>query len=38
MRNRFSNVDLLHFLGWYNEAFTDRVFTRMHELVNGARP
>jgi glycerol-1-phosphate dehydrogenase [NAD(P)+] len=37
MRNRFSSADLLHFLGWFDEAFTDRVFTRMHELVDGAR-
>ncbi len=38
MRNRFSSADLLHFVGWFDEAFTDRVFTRMHELVDGARP
>jgi glycerol-1-phosphate dehydrogenase [NAD(P)+] len=37
MRNRFSSADLLHFLGWFDEAFTDRVFTRMHGLVGRAR-
>lgn len=37
MRNRFSSADLLHFLGWFDDAFTDRVFTRMHELVADAR-
>jgi glycerol-1-phosphate dehydrogenase [NAD(P)+] len=33
MRNRFSSADLLHFLGWFDEAFVDRVFTRMHDLA-----
>lgn len=37
MRNRFSSADLLHFLGWFDEAFTDRVFTRMHALAGRAR-
>jgi hypothetical protein len=32
MRNRFSSADLLFYLGWFDDAFVDRVFTRMHEL------
>ena len=37
MRKRFSSGDLIYFLGWFDEAWTDRVFARMHELVEGAR-
>ena len=37
MRNRFSSADLLHFLGWFDESFTDRIFARMHELADRAR-
>ena len=37
MRKRFSSGDLINFLGWFDEAWTDRVFARMHELVEGAR-
>jgi glycerol-1-phosphate dehydrogenase [NAD(P)+] len=37
MRKRFSSGDLLFFLGWFDEAWTDRVFARMHELVDEAR-
>jgi glycerol-1-phosphate dehydrogenase [NAD(P)+] len=37
MRNRFSSADLLHFLGWFDEGFVDRVFTRMHQLTDQAR-
>jgi glycerol-1-phosphate dehydrogenase [NAD(P)+] len=37
MRNRFSSADLLQFLGWFDEAFTDRVFTRLHELADRVR-
>lgn len=37
MRKRFSHADLLHFLGWFDEALTDRVFARLGELVAAAR-
>ncbi len=37
MRKRFSSGDLINFLGWFDAAWTDRVFARMHELVEGAR-
>jgi glycerol-1-phosphate dehydrogenase [NAD(P)+] len=37
MRNRFSSADLLNYLGWFDDAFVDRVFTRMHELASRAR-
>lgn len=37
MRKRFSSGDLLYYLGWFDEAFTDRVFTRMRELTGSAR-
>lgn len=37
MRKRFSHGDLLYYLGWFDEAWTDRVFARMHELVEQAR-
>jgi glycerol-1-phosphate dehydrogenase [NAD(P)+] len=37
MRNRLSHVDLLHFLGWLDESFVDRVFSRLRELAD-ARP
>ncbi len=37
MRKRFSSSDLIFFLGWLDDAWTDRVFARMHELVDGAR-
>lgn len=33
MRNRLSHADLLHFLGWLQPSFTDRVFGRLHELA-----
>jgi glycerol-1-phosphate dehydrogenase [NAD(P)+] len=37
MRNRFSSADLFQYLDWFDEAFTDRVFTRMRELADRAR-
>lgn len=37
MRKRFSHGDLLYFLGWFDEAWTDKVFARMHELIEKAR-
>jgi glycerol-1-phosphate dehydrogenase [NAD(P)+] len=37
MRKRFSSGDLINFLGWFDEAWTDRVFARMHELVDEER-
>ena len=37
MRKRFSSGDLLNFLGWFDEDWTDRVFARMHELIEAAR-
>jgi glycerol-1-phosphate dehydrogenase [NAD(P)+] len=37
MRHRFSHVDLLHFLGWFDESFVDRVFTRVRELADSKR-
>ncbi len=37
MRKRFSAGDLLFYLGWLDEAFTDRVFERMRELTAEAR-
>lgn len=37
MRKRFSSGDLLNFLGWVNDDWTDRVFARMHELVDAER-
>ncbi len=37
MRKRFSHADLLHFLGWFDEALTDRVFARLGELAAAAR-
>jgi glycerol-1-phosphate dehydrogenase [NAD(P)+] len=33
MRQRFSSVDLLNYLGWLDDAFVDDVFTQMHALV-----
>jgi glycerol-1-phosphate dehydrogenase [NAD(P)+] len=37
MRKRFSHGDLIDYLGWFDEDWTDRVFARMHELVEKAR-
>jgi glycerol-1-phosphate dehydrogenase [NAD(P)+] len=37
MRKRFSSGDLIHFLGWFDETWTDEVFARMHELVERTR-
>ena len=37
MRKRFSSGDLLNFLGWFDGDWTDRVFARMHELVDEVR-
>jgi glycerol-1-phosphate dehydrogenase [NAD(P)+] len=37
MRKRFSHGDLLFYLGWFDESWTDRVFARMHTLVDKAR-
>ena len=37
MRKRFSSGDLFNFLGWLDQAWTDQVFARMHELVDTAR-
>ncbi|MBW3602558.1 MAG: iron-containing alcohol dehydrogenase [Actinobacteria bacterium] len=34
MRRRFSSGDLLWYLGWFDEAFTDRVFTRTRQLTH----
>lgn len=33
MRDRLSSADLLHFLGWFDASFTERVFARMDELT-----
>ena len=38
MRDRLSHADLLHFVGWFDEAFVDRVFTRARELAGALRP
>ena len=35
MRERLSSADLLHFLGWFDATFTERVFARMAELTSG---
>jgi len=35
MRKRFSHADLLFFCGLFTRGWTDRVFARMHELVDG---
>lgn len=35
MRERLSSADLLHFLGWFDAAFTERVFARMAEPTPG---
>ncbi len=37
MRKRFSSGDLLFYTGLFDEALTDVVFSRMHELAKGAR-
>ena len=37
MRKRFSSGDLLYYLGWFTEPWTDGVFARMHQLVDEAR-
>jgi len=37
MRKRFSSGDLINFLGWFDDDWTDNVFARMHELVDGVR-
>ncbi len=37
MRKLFSSGDLLFYTGLFDEAFTDRVFARMHELAKGTR-
>lgn len=37
MRKRFSSGDLIHYLGWFTEDWTDRVFARMHKLVKEVR-
>jgi glycerol-1-phosphate dehydrogenase [NAD(P)+] len=37
MRKRFSSGDLLFYMGWFDEAFSDHVFARMHELVKETR-
>lgn len=37
MRKRFFLSDIVYFLGWFDEAWTDRVLARMDELVDRAR-
>jgi glycerol-1-phosphate dehydrogenase [NAD(P)+] len=37
MRKRFFASDIVYFMGWFDEGWTDRVFARMQELVDGAR-
>lgn len=37
MRKRFFASDIVYFLGWFDENWTDRVFARMNELVDAAR-
>ncbi len=37
MRKRFSSGDLLNYLGWFTPAWTDRVFARMHQLIDETR-
>ena len=37
MRKRLFSGDLLFCMGWFDEAFSDHVFARMHELVKGTR-
>lgn len=38
MRQRFTHADLLHYLGWFDESFIDRVFSRVRELALSTRP
>lgn len=37
MRKRFSSGDLIHFIGWFTEEWTDNVMARMHQLVDDVR-
>jgi len=37
MRKRFSSGDLINYLGWFTDAWTERIFARMHQLVNETR-
>ncbi len=37
MRKRFSAGDLVYYLGWFDEKWTDRVFARMREIVKQVR-
>lgn len=37
MRKRFSSGDLINYLGWFTEEWTDRVFARMYQLVDEVR-
>jgi glycerol-1-phosphate dehydrogenase [NAD(P)+] len=37
MRKRFSSGDLINYFGWFTEAWTERVFARMHQLIKEAR-
>jgi glycerol-1-phosphate dehydrogenase [NAD(P)+] len=35
MRDRFNVVDLLYFLGWWNDAFIDRLLERVRPMGGG---
>jgi len=37
MRKRFSSGDLLFYLGWFTDEWTDRVLAQMHRLVEEVR-
>lgn len=37
MRKRFSHADLLYYTGFWDDAWVDRIFARMHELVESVR-
>jgi hypothetical protein len=36
MRGRFSSADLLNYLGWLDDAFTDQVFAEYRRLTGAA--
>ena len=35
MRNRFTLADLIFFLGWWEDAFVERLFERAHSAGGG---
>jgi glycerol-1-phosphate dehydrogenase [NAD(P)+] len=38
MRQRFTHADLLYYLGWFDEPFIDRVFSRVRDFDVPLRP